>query len=120
MRKAEGRLKKLKKERQRQNSPNKGQNGSSWVVIEHTIEPEPFSADWFALNFLREWTPQDLAVAIRKGYQVDLSAFAGMVVDMAVNKILDWFKTYRPDLYAVLNTEEGIEWLKKNIKTILS
>lgn len=37
-----------------------------------------------------------------------------------VNKILEWFRTYRPDLYAVLNTPEGLEWLKRNIKTILT
>ena len=108
------------RQKKRKQSPNRNPSESSWVVVEHAIDPQPFSADWFALNFLKEWTPEDLAIAIKKNVQIDLSTFASMIEDMVVNKILEWFRVFRPDLYTVLNSPEGLEWLRRNVKTILS
>ena len=82
-------------------------------------EPEPYTPQWFLFNFLKAWTPEDLKAAIEKNVQVDLSVFGDYVVDMVVREVLNWFKQYRPDLYQVLSTDEGIAWLKKNITRIL-
>ena len=81
--------------------------------------PDPLSFDWMALKFLESWTPEDLALAIRSGATFDLAPFLGVVEEMAILQILEWFKKYRPDLYAVLATEEGVAWLRKNIRLAL-
>jgi hypothetical protein len=81
--------------------------------------PSPMSFDWMALKFLEPWTPEDLALAIRSGVTFDLSPFLGIVEEVAILQILEWFKKYRPDLYAVLATEEGVAWLRKNIRLAL-
>jgi hypothetical protein len=35
-----------------------------------------------------------------------------------INEVLNWFKTYRPDLHKVLATEDGIQWLRMNIRKL--
>jgi len=109
-------VRKLRKSRRK---ANQNSGNSNWVVVDCPPEPEPFTPDWFALNFLAEWTPEDLTAAIERGVQVDFSMFAGYIEDMAIKKILEWFKTYRPDLYGVLSAPEGVEWLRRQIKRIL-
>jgi len=97
-----------------------------WVPVEDTSErsrrasePEAFTPQWFLFQFLREWTPEDLEVAIKKDVQVDLSFLGDYIIDAIANEVVKWFREYRPDLYKVLSTDEGISWLKRNIKRIL-
>ena len=84
-----------------------------------TSELEPFSPQWFLFKFLEEWTPEDLEKAIKKDVKVDLSFLGDYIIDAVVNEVLKWFREYRPDLHKVLATDEGIAWLKRNIKRIL-
>jgi len=99
---------------------------AKWVPVEDTLERsrraselEPFSPQWFLFKFLEHWTPEDLEVAIKKDVQVDLSFLGDYIIDAVVNEVLKWFKEYRPDLHKVLATDEGVSWLKRNIKRIL-
>jgi len=99
---------------------------AKWVPVGGTSErsrkasePEPFTPQWFLFNFLREWTPEDLEMTIKKDVQVDLSFLGDYIIDAVVNEVLKWFREYRPDLHKVLSTDEGIAWLKRNIKRIL-
>jgi len=99
---------------------------AKWVPVEDTSErsrrasePEPFTPQWFLFNFLKEWTSEDLKIAIEKDVQVDLSFLGDYIIDIIIDEVLKWFKEHRYDLYEVLNTKRGIEWLRKNIARIL-
>jgi len=104
--------KKHKQKEEKEDNPNQAE----WVPIAPLTKPEPFTADWFAYNFLKEWTSHDLAYAIQKDIQIDLSAIISMAEDIIVQQVLNWFKTYRPDLFSVLSSEEGVKWIKMNIR----
>jgi len=98
-----------------------------WVPVEGNRGPDaprrgsvqPFSFDWLALKFLESWTPDDLAMAIRSGAVLDLSLFIDLIEGIVVESVLNWFRERRPDLYAVLATEEGVAWLKRNVRLAL-
>ena len=96
------------------------------------------SDEWFILQFLRNWTADDIRLAIRKN--VDLAELmlkhpkeAEPIRKIAekydpssvtVGDILYWFSVRRPDLYkAIVEDRRGIEWVAKNaakLKKILS
>ena len=86
---------------------------AKWVVVKG---PEPFTAEWFLYNFLKDWTPDDLRLVIKKGVDIELGAFKDVIVEMAVREVLNWFKQYRPDLWEVLTTEEGLQWLRRQVE----
>jgi len=75
--------------------------------------------EWAALKFFSSWTPDDLRLAIERGLQVDLSSFSWIVEELAVQKVLEFFASYRPDLFAVLSTEDGMRWLRSNVRRVL-
>jgi hypothetical protein len=60
-----------------------------------------------------------MVLAIRKRVEVDLGPFIGMVEEKVVQEVLDFFARHRPDLHSVLNTDEGREWLRWNVRRIL-
>jgi hypothetical protein len=60
-----------------------------------------------------------VAWASLSGVLFDVSPCPGRGAEMAILQILEWFKKYRPDLYSVLATEEGVAWLRKNIRLAL-
>ena len=71
-------------------------------------------------KFLAEWTPDDFKTIVEKDMDVDLSAFTEFIVATAVEKVLEWFKTYRPDLAQILETERGRAWLEKTVRRALA
>ena len=91
---------------------------SDWVVIKPS-DVKPLTPEWFALKFLTDWTADDIRLAIKKNIVIDMTPFWGYVEDLIVNNILEWFKKYRPDLYDALNTEEGVGWLRMNIRRMI-
>jgi len=96
-------------------------SNSKWVPIEVAPEVKPLTTfEWAALKFLEPWTPSDIELAIQKNFEVDLKPFWSLVEDIVVKEVLNWFKTYRPDLHKVLATERGVRWLKANIRRMAS
>jgi hypothetical protein len=88
-----------------------------WVAVSPP-KVEPLTPEWAALKFLEPWTADDLRLAIEKDVRVDLAPFWPFVEDTVVQYLVGWFKTYRPDLASVLETEEGRAWLKRNLRTL--
>jgi hypothetical protein len=91
-------------------------NSSRWVPVEAPSQIKPLTPEWAALAFLKGWTPSDIELAIKKNVEINLGPFWSYVENMVINEVLNWFKTYRPDLHKVLATESGIQWLKMNIR----
>lgn len=101
---------------------------------------KPFSDEWFLLQFLKNWTPDDIRLAIRKN--IDLAElmlkhpeksrpFMNLACkhreaasEVTAGDILVWFSIRRPDLYkAIVEDEAGIKWVIKNtskLKAILN
>jgi hypothetical protein len=92
------------------------QRANNWVPV---TQPEPFSIEWVALNFLKAWTPEDIKIAIKKHVEIELGPFIGLVEEKVMGEVMDFMARYRPDLHEVLNTDEGREWLRWNIRRIL-
>ena len=91
------------------------ENSSNWRVVA-VAEPRPLTPDWMLYQFLKPWTPKDIETAIRRKVTVDFSNLRNYIVNLATEKILEWFRTYRPDLAEILETEDGIEWLRMNVE----
>lgn len=98
---------------------NREQSSNSWVAVDIRPEVRPFTPEWVMLSFLRGWTAEDLAAAVERNIEIDLSPFMGYVEDAITQHILQWFKMHRPDLHAVLASNAGTAWLKRNIGRIL-
>jgi hypothetical protein len=99
--------------------PNSKPNSSNrWIPVEAPPQVKPLTPEWMLYQFLVNWTPQDLEIAIRKNVEINLGPFWGYVENMVINEVLNWFKTYRPDLHKVLATEDGIQWLRMNIRKL--
>jgi hypothetical protein len=97
--------------------PNSKPNSSNkWIPVEAPPQIKPLTPEWMLYQFLSGWTPQDLQIAIRKNVEINLEPFWGYVENMVINEVLNWFKTYRPDLHKVLAMEDGIQWLRMNIR----
>lgn len=79
---------------------------------------EPLSPQWLLMKFFENWTANDFQYLIKNNKIFNLRPFWGFIENAIVDFILSMFKETRPDLYAVLNTYEGREWLKKNIRAI--
>jgi len=97
------------------------QQASAWVPIGPLApKPEPFTTDWMVLQLLNEWTSEDIKIAIERDIDLDIRLIISLVEDLVlertVEEVLKWFHAYRPDLYAVLATKDGIEWLKRKIR----
>jgi hypothetical protein len=97
-------------------NPNLNSNSSKWVPVEAPPQIKPLTPEWAALKFLEDWTPNDIELAIKKNFEIDLGPFWSYVESIVIKEVLNWFKTYRPDLHKVLATEDGIRWLKMNIR----
>ncbi len=97
-----------------QNQPN-----NNYTVVK-APSPPAFTPEWALFRFLETFTPEDIEIAIRTNYKVDLSSALGSIVDAAVEEVLEKFKSRRPDLYAILASKKGKEWLKRQIKTSLT
>lgn len=100
------------KEKANQNS------NSKWIPVEIAPEIKPLTPEWAALKFLEDWTPSDIELAIKKNFEINLGPFWSYVENIVIREVLNWFKTYRPDIHKVLATEEGIQWLKRNIRNL--
>jgi len=94
------------------------ENSSNWRVVA-VAEPKPLTPDWMLYQFLKSWTPDDIKLAIKKNVKIDFTPFKEQVISKTVEKILEWFQTYRPDLYQVLACEDGIRWLRMNVENAL-
>jgi len=99
---------------------------------------KPLSDEWFVLQFLKNWTADDIRLAIKKN--VDLAelmlkhpreaeplkkiAEKHDPSSVTVGDILYWFSIRRPDLYkAIVEDRRGIEWVARNavnLKRILA
>jgi hypothetical protein len=101
-------------------NPNLNSNSSKWIPVEAPPQIKPLTPEWAALKFLEDWTPNDIELAIKKNFEIDLGPFWSYVEDMVVEKILEWFKTFRSDLYMVLASNQGRLWLRQNIRRILA
>jgi hypothetical protein len=78
----------------------------------------PFSAEWAALRFLDPWDAGTLEMAIERDERIPLSSLITLAEDVIIEQLLDWFASRRPDLYEVLATERGVEWLRRNLRTM--
>ncbi|MFN3330495.1 MAG: hypothetical protein ACK419_06180 [Pyrinomonadaceae bacterium] len=103
---------------QKKANPNPHNNNNAWVPVEPPPQVEPLTPEWACLKFLSDWTAEDIALAIKKDFEIDLAPFWTYVENIVIKEVLNWFRTYRPDLHGILATERGIEWLKKNIRKI--
>jgi len=91
------------------------------------------SDEWFVLQFLKNWTADDIRLAIKKN--VDLAELmlkhpreAEPLKKIAekydsssvtVGDILYWFSVRRPDLYkAITESERAIRWIQKNFSSL--
>lgn len=91
------------------------------------------SDEWFILQFLKNWTANDIRLAIRKN--VDLAelmlkhpreveplkkiAEKHDPSSVTVGDILYWFSIRRPDLYkAIVADRKGVEWIAKNVSEL--
>jgi len=102
---------------------------------------KPLSDEWFLLQFLKDWTANDIRLAIEKDVDLEelilehpreakslkLMAESHDPSAWTLGDILYWFSVRRPDLYrAIVETEKGLEWLRNHwmkrmkIKRILS
>jgi hypothetical protein len=95
---------------------------NSWVQVASPIQPKvrPFSPEWFALKYLKNWTPEDVELAIKKGIQLDLGPLWSHIEDAIFQELLGWFRLRRPDIAAVLETPEGERWVKDNLRRNLA
>ena len=104
------------------NQQDQNRNRAQWVPVPTPVnqkpEVKPFSAEWTALKFLDAWDASTLEKVIERDERIPLSSFVVLVEDTIIKHLLDWFACYRPDLHEVLATERGIEWLKRNLRTI--
>lgn len=100
-------------------NPNPPSN-SVWIPVDAPPEVKPLTPEWAALQFLSDWTPEDIELAIKKNFEIDLGPFWTYVEGIVIKEVLNWFKTYRPDIHKVLATEEGIQWLKMNIRKMMT
>jgi len=94
---------------------------SRWVAVDkgENEEVKPFSPQWLALQFLVDWTPEDIEMAIDRDVEINLRPFISVVENIVIQEILKWFKDKRPDIYEVLSTNKGTNWLRKNICKIM-
>lgn len=102
---------------QKKENPNPNPaNNTSWIPVETPTQVQPLTPEWMALQFLSDWTAQDIELAIKKNLEIDLGPFWSYVEGIVIKEVLNWFSIHRPDLHKVLATERGIEWLKANIR----
>lgn len=96
----------------------------------------PLSPEWAILQFLKNWTPEDVEYAIKNN--VDLAQLfrenrsvtnglgwiarrnAEKVADfMNSSNVLYWFRERRPDLHdAIIRTPGGVSWLYTNFEAM--
>ena len=93
-------------------------SNNNYKIIAPSVER--YSPEWGLLKFLKDWSPEDMELAVKKDYPWDLSDHVDTIIGYAANELLKWFETYRPDLHKVLSTKEGLKYLKKQMKTALT
>jgi hypothetical protein len=96
------------------------QQPNKYVLVTPAKPPEKFTPEWALYHFLKDFTPEDMELAIRKNFPWDLSAYIDVVIDMAIKELLKMMEKWRPDLHKVLNTKEGQRYLKCKMKEALT
>lgn len=77
---------------------------------------KPYSPEWFLVNYLENWSDEDLDVAIRNDVRPDLSTYADLILDQTTDFFLNLLRCQRPDLKHA-QSREGREWIRKIVKS---
>lgn len=95
-------------------------NSASWVPVEQQPQVQPLTPEWAALKFLEDWTAEDIELAIKSNFEINLAPFWTYVENIVIQEVLKWFSIHRPDLHKTLATARGVAWLRANIRKMMT